>query len=125
MSVPGPGKLDATAEIAANAVGGLARERWFARHQAWQETKVAYPPEWRDAADNSEFLFYLTPQELKELNVELIALLRPQFRDRLTDPSKRPPGAVPVELLTLSYPIALPQPSGGDDPGQSPEEPDA
>ncbi|HEY6791632.1 MAG TPA: hypothetical protein VI365_30395, partial [Trebonia sp.] len=124
MTVPGPGKLDATAEIAASAVARLFRGRWFARHQAWQETKAAYPKEWRDAPDDSEFVFYLTPEELKELNQELLAILRPRNRDRLTDPSRRPPGAVPVELLLLSYPIAMPPPGGGDVPGQSLEERD-
>ncbi|HEX3958279.1 MAG TPA: hypothetical protein VHZ03_16910 [Trebonia sp.] len=103
----------------------LFRERWFARHQAWQETKAAYPKEWRDAADDSEFVFYLTPDELKELNQELLAILRPRNRDRLTDPSRRPPGAVPVELLLLSYPIAMPPPAGDPVPGQSLEERDA
>ena len=115
MTVPGPGKLDASAAIAADAVVRLARERWLARHQAWQETKAAYPAAWRDAADDSEFLIYLTPEELKELNEELVAILRPRYRDRLTDPSRRPAGAAPVELLLLAYPVALPQPGAERD----------
>jgi len=115
MTVPGPGKLDATAEIAAGAVARLARERWLARHQAWQETRAAYPAQWRDAASDSQFLFYLTPEELKELNEELVTILVPRYRDRLADPSRRPPGAAPVELLLLAYPIALPQPSAAGD----------
>ena len=115
MTVPGPGKLDATAEIAAGAVARLARERWLARHQAWQETRAAYPAQWRDAASDSQFLFYLTPEELKELNEELVAILRLRHRDRLTDPSRRPAGAAPVELLLLAYPVALPQPSAAGD----------
>jgi len=110
ITVPGPGKLDATAEIVASTVLRMARERWFARHQTWQETKAAYPKEWRDAAEDSQFLFYLTPDELADLNQELVALLRTRFRDRLGDPSRRPSGAVPVELLLLSYPVSPPRP---------------
>ena len=108
MKVPESGKLDATAQIAADTFNRLARERWLARHQAWQETKAAYPTQWRDAAEDSEYLLYATPDELKELTQELHAILGPRYRDRLTDPSSRPPGAAPVELLVLAYPIAPP-----------------
>jgi DNA-binding transcriptional ArsR family regulator len=116
LTVPGPGKLDAAAELAADTLSRLALDRWFARHQAWQETKAAYPPQWRDAAENIEMVFYLTAGELRQLNDELRDLLLPRIKDRLTDPSRRPPGAAPVELLVLSYPIELPQPDGSGQP---------
>jgi DNA-binding transcriptional ArsR family regulator len=119
MTVPGPGKLDAAAGLAAETASRLFRERWLARHQAWQETKAAYPTEWRDAADSSEFLLYLTAGELRQLNDELTRLLTPWLRDRLTDPSRRPPGAVPVELLLLSYPIEMPGRDGNGSPARS------
>ena len=41
-------------------------------------------------------------------------MLLPRFRERLTDPARRPPDAVPVEILMLAYPISLPPP--GDVP---------
>jgi hypothetical protein len=53
----------------------------------------------------------MTARELEELNQELLAVLLPRYRERLTDPSLRPPDAVPVEFLVLAYPIGLP-PSG-------------
>jgi DNA-binding transcriptional ArsR family regulator len=112
MTIPGPGKLDAAAELAAGLLGRLARDRWFARHQAWHEAKAAYPPEWRDAAGDSEWVLYLTADELRELNDELIGRVVPRFRERVTDPSTRPPGAVPVEMILLTYPIG--PPPGGD-----------
>ena len=55
-----------------------------------------------------QVLFYLTAAELDQLNEELTALLLPRYRDRITDPSLRPPGTAPVELLTFSYPIGAP-----------------
>jgi DNA-binding transcriptional ArsR family regulator len=119
MTVPGPRKLDPAAELAAATLMRLTRERWFARHQAWQETKAAYPPEWQDAADSSDFLYYLTLEEFRQLNRELRELLLPRFWERLSDPSARPPGSVPVELLLLSYPIEMPELGGG--PGQPPD----
>ena len=55
--------------------------------------------------------------ELDRLNKELTDLLL-RYRERITDPSLRPPGAVPVELLTFSFPLSLPdagEPADGGD----------
>jgi len=124
VTIPGPRRLDPAAQLAADTLARLVRERWFSRYQAWQETKAAYPPQWRDAADNSEFLLYLTAEELRQLNNELLNLLLPRFRERLANPAARPPGAVPVELLLLSYPIDAPPPGGDDVPGPPPAQED-
>ena len=98
---------DPEAEIASNAVLRLWRERVLGRYQTWLETKATYPRRWRQAASDGEYLLYLTAGELDRLNKELTDLLL-RYRDRITDPSLRPPGAVPVELLTFSFPIDLP-----------------
>jgi DNA-binding transcriptional ArsR family regulator len=95
---------DPEAEIASNAV---LRLRILGRYQTWLETKATYPRRWREAASDSEYLLYLTAGELDRLNKELTDLLL-RYRERITDPSLRPPGAVPVELLTFSFPISLP-----------------
>jgi hypothetical protein len=34
--------------------------------------------------------------------------------ERLADPSQRPPGSVPVELLLFAYPLELPKPGHED-----------
>jgi DNA-binding transcriptional ArsR family regulator len=107
---------DPEAELAAGALGRLIRERQLDRYRTWLETKAAYPLEWREAADDSEYVFYLTAEELKQLNRELLEMLRPRVLERLTDPSQRPPGSVPVEMLVFSYPIALPEPGSDDRP---------
>jgi DNA-binding transcriptional ArsR family regulator len=96
---------DPAAEVAAGALSRLVRERWLDRYRAWVETKASYSKAWRDAADESEYVFYVTPGELKALNQELLDLLLPKFRDRLTDPAKRPAGALPVEMLMFSFPV--------------------
>jgi DNA-binding transcriptional ArsR family regulator len=113
---------DAEAELAAGALVRLIRERQHDRYRTWLETKAAYPPEWREAAGDSEYVFYLTAEELEQLNQELLDLLRPRALARLTDRSQRPPGSVPVEMVVLSYPIALPEPGSGEHPaGQGAE----
>ena len=109
---------DPEAEIASNAVLRLWRERTLGRYQTWLETKATYPRRWREAASDNEYLLYLTVDELDRLNQELTDLLLPRYRERITDPSLRPPEAVPVELLTFSYPIGLPdagEPAGRRD----------
>jgi len=99
---------DPEAEIAASALSGLLRERQLGRHQAWLATKASYPREWREAADDSEWAFYLTAEELNQMNDELSVLLRSRFAERLTDPSQRPPGSALVEMLVLAYPVTMP-----------------
>jgi DNA-binding transcriptional ArsR family regulator len=108
---------DPEAEIASNAVLRLWRERVLGRYQTWLETKATYPRRWRQAASDGEYLLYLTAGELDRLNKELTDLLL-RYRERITDPSLRPPGAVPVELLTFSFPLSLPdagEPADGGD----------
>src|SRR6202046_1711837 len=110
---------DPETEMAAGALVRMLRDRQFARYQTWLETNHNFPREWRDAAGSSESIIYLTPGELDELSEEVLALVLPRFRERLTDPPRRPPDAVPVEILMLSYPLRLPLPGDvppGDDP---------
>jgi len=105
---------DPEAEIAASALVSLIRERQLDRYRTWLETRASYPRRWRDAAEDAELVFHLTVEELEQLSEDLIALLRSRFPERNTDPSLRPPGSVPVEMLVLAYPLTLP-PADGDD----------
>ena len=106
-------------EIASRALALMARERSFERYRTWIETQASYPRVWRDAAGNNEALFYVTPEELKQLNLDVTTLVMSRYFERLTDESTRPPGAVPVEMLIMSWPLRLPDSddSGSDDSG--------
>jgi DNA-binding transcriptional ArsR family regulator len=115
---------DPEVEVAANALVQIWRTRMLARYQTWLETQASYPREWRKAAGESEFIFYLTAPELRQLIDDVAKTLLPKMRERLEDPSKRPPGAIPVEMLMFSYPLELPPtatqnqaqpPDGGED----------
>jgi Helix-turn-helix domain len=107
---------DREAELAAATLRQLFADRQIARHQAWMRTSASYPREWREAAGNGEWLLFLTPHELEQLNEELVEVIITRFRERLTDPSQRPPGALPVEYLLFSYPVAVPPTDPGSDP---------
>jgi len=106
---------DPEAQIAGDAVLRLSRQRAFARYQRWRETKAAHPRQWQGAADDSDYVTYLTPEELTQVKQELHAVLE-RFWDRREDPARRPPGALPVETLLLSYPIEPAQGGGGPGP---------
>ena len=110
---------DREAEIASDAVVRMFRERQLERYQTWRSTKASYPPEWRQAATDSQYLFYLTAPELEQLSTEVHELLERwvMLEGRLQDPSRRPAGSVPVETLLLSHPIGLPK--SESDPGDA------
>ena len=84
---------DAEAEIASDAVVRMFRERQLERYQTWRSTKASYPQEWRKAATDSQYLFYLTAPELEQLSSEVHELLQRwvMLEGRLQDPSRRPP----------------------------------
>ena len=114
---------DPETELAAVTLVRMLRDRQFARYQTWLETNQNFPREWRDAAASSESIIYLTPAELDELGEEVLALVLPRFRERLTDPARRPPDALPVEILMLAYPISLPPSGDGQAEGATGDEP--
>ena len=82
----------------------------FARYETWRRTRGIYPPQWRQASDDSEYLFYLTADELAQLGTELQEVLMRwrQLEGRLEDPPRRPPDSLPVESLLFSFPINPP-----------------
>lgn len=100
---------DPAAEIAAGALVRMVRERQLQRYQSWLDARSSYPQRWREVAGDGEFLFYVTADELEELMEELVGVLVSRFRERLTDPTSRPAGSVPVEMLLFAYPIGLPE----------------
>ncbi|HEY2578406.1 MAG TPA: helix-turn-helix domain-containing protein [Streptosporangiaceae bacterium] len=115
---------DPDTDIAASALLRLFRERQLARYETWMGTRGSYPRVWQDAVSDSEYIFYLTPDELRELNDTLHATIVSRLDEkRLTDPSQRPPGSLPIEVLTFGYPIEPPSAAtdgtpSGEDPGR-------
>src|SRR6202044_1104500 len=61
------GHDDPEAELAADVLTGIFLERQRDRYRTWQETKAAYPSEWRKAAGESEVVLYLTAEEGEHL----------------------------------------------------------
>jgi DNA-binding transcriptional ArsR family regulator len=110
---------DPEAEIASDAVVRMLRERQIERYRAWRSTKASYPLEWREAATDSQYLFYLTAPELQQLSSEVHEVLQRwvMLDGRMQDPSRRPADSVPVETLLLAHPLA--PPTSESDPGDA------
>jgi predicted ArsR family transcriptional regulator len=100
---------DPETALASSALSRLLRERQLGRYQEWIEGRSAFPAAWRNAAMETQLLFFLTVEEMEALKQELIALLGPRALERLNDPGKRPPGSVPVEMLVFGYPVEVPE----------------
>ena len=120
------------AQVAANALGQVWQERWFARiREAFANRHWA--PEWEEAAGSSQTLTFLTPDELRGMREEIGAIISRHLDERRVDPSKRPPGALPVEIVSFAYPrqdlattlTAADENIAADDIDDEPDEPDA
>ena len=114
-----PAGGDQEAQVASEVTLRLFRERQLARYETWLATRRSYGAEWRDAAADSEYLFYLTPGELRQMNAEVHEVLMRWFAlgGRIEDPARRPAGSAPVEALLFNYPIELPEAAAGK-PGE-------
>jgi DNA-binding transcriptional ArsR family regulator len=96
---------DPETNLAASTLAGMVRERQLERYRRWVESRASFPQAWRDAAEQSDIVIWMTADELKHLNEELVGSLVPRFRERQTNPDARPEGALPVELMIVSYPL--------------------
>ncbi len=103
---------DPETRLAARELERMMRERVLRRYENWVETRSSYPEDWRENAMAAQHVLWMTVDELKQYNEELSVLVKSRFRERLTDPATRPPGALPVELLIFDYPMTLAP--GGD-----------
>jgi Helix-turn-helix domain len=91
------------ARVAAGALEQVWQDRWIARVRDAFATR-AWSPEWEDASGSSQILTFLTPAELRSVRDEINAILTRYVDERRLNPSKRPPGALPVEIVNFGYP---------------------
>jgi len=98
---------DPELNVAAKSLERMVFERGFARLQHFFDTKSDFPKEWQEASDSTEVILFATPDELRQVNSEVLAVLS-RFHDRLQDTSLRPVDSLPVEVLMFSYPVRLP-----------------
>jgi DNA-binding transcriptional ArsR family regulator len=106
------GSSDPEEAAAAKLLSRLVLEREFDAAIDWIEGEYELSPEWRDAALGSQSILYMTVEELRALEARYRALLEEDgIVQRSEDPALRPPGAQPVKVLLLAFPVP-PTPSG-------------
>jgi Helix-turn-helix domain len=91
------------AQVAAGALEQVWQDRWIARVRDAFATR-GWSPEWEAASGSSQTLTFLTPAELRSVRDEINAVINRYIDERRLDPSKRPPGALPVEMVNFGYP---------------------
>jgi DNA-binding transcriptional ArsR family regulator len=73
------------------------------RAQAAFAAGDSWPAEWKQARlGQQQMITYLTPAEADQL-IDDLQELAGRYLDRLDHPERRPAGAMPVEIVTLSY----------------------
>ena len=120
---------DPSAAIAAGELSQYWLDVILDRARANLSRDRTWPAEWQHnlLLGMDEHILYVTPEEAAELGMEFFRLFR-RFEDREDHPERRPPGAMPIESLLLSYPLlhlaSRPVPGGADAaPAEPPGEP--
>jgi DNA-binding transcriptional ArsR family regulator len=108
---------------ASQALDRVLLDRYAQRLRSFVDAAPTYPREWYEAATGTQQIYHVTAAELSELTAaqrELAERYHARWDPRMTDPSVRPEGTLPVEVLFFAYPVAAPAPAeaaGVDDKG--------
>jgi DNA-binding transcriptional ArsR family regulator len=108
---------DETGEVAAagDHLSSMFHEQEFAGLRDWHTWWRTDPPEWREAANFTQSLAWLTAGELAELNEALVEVVM-RYGERVRDPAERPPEARQVRIFAFAVPAApLPAGQAADD----------
>jgi DNA-binding transcriptional ArsR family regulator len=95
---------DPETALAAGALARVINERWLERARMGLENRHALPEEWRRVTGADEMTLYVTPDEMRRVNEQILEILH-SYRDRIADPAKRPEGSRPIEHVAFYYPV--------------------
>ena len=90
--------------MAAGALARVITDRWLERARAGHRAAPVHARRVAQVTGTDEMTLYVTPDEMKALNDELLEILG-RYRERIADPSKRPEGSRPVEHVSFYYVI--------------------
>lgn len=102
---------EAELSVAAETFRQMVDERWLARWRRWRQMSQTYP-QWRAVGGSYKTVWWVTPEELRSLEEEVLALTM-RWRQRLQEPAERPAGSLPVEFVGLIFPFRAPGSDGG------------
>jgi len=95
---------DTETALAAGTLERVLVERLLTRARAGLEQRKLLPREWREVTGSMDMTLYVTPDELRELDEQILELLW-RYRDRIADPSKRPAGSRTIQYAGFAYPV--------------------
>jgi DNA-binding transcriptional ArsR family regulator len=95
---------DPETKAAAHALSRQLFNRWLERREAYHKDKERWSQDVREAAGDWNTIVFGTARELRELQ-DAIMRLTEKFRDRLSDPSRRPANSQVFELQLYTHPI--------------------
>jgi hypothetical protein len=110
-------QLDPQAALAADELGRLWLDRWMDRTKRLLGARNELPG-WEEASGWTSRHVFMTSEESARLRTEMSRMLD-RYEARMTDPSLRPEGALPVEWTTFVVP--WPEAAAPDDPGPAPD----
>jgi hypothetical protein len=115
---------DPQVALAAEALGQVWLTRWLDRARRVFGTSARVPG-WEHATKWMRNDVFLTAEEAEQLTQDMMRLVD-RYKDRESDPSLRPAGAIPVEYSLFTFPITefgrlgAPGEAAGDAPGDAP-----
>jgi DNA-binding transcriptional ArsR family regulator len=98
---------DPETSVAAKSLERMVFDRAMSRLASFINAKASFPKVWQEASQNIETILWVTPEELDSVTREILSIFN-RFLDRVSDPSTRTEGALPVEALMFTYPVRLP-----------------
>jgi DNA-binding transcriptional ArsR family regulator len=102
---------DPQTSLAAGALSDLVWSRLLDRARSVLASRPRFSAEWQAMTSAAETVSYVTPEEAEQFRTEMWALIG-RYRDRLEDPSRRPPGSLPLEIVLVAYPLDAASPTG-------------
>lgn len=96
---------DPEADAAGALLSRVVVERHFQAALEWLDRRPAEAPEWIDAAAITDAILYMTPEELREVDEQIKALIAPYMKP-LDDPSPPAQGGRNVSIIALTFPLA-------------------
>ena len=97
---------DPSAAVAADELSEFWLSATLDRARSGLSRRASWPAEWQhsDLTGENQMIVYATADEANELAAQAERIFL-RFHDRLDHPERRPDGAMPVEILVLSYPL--------------------
>lgn len=97
---------DPMAAMAADELGQFWLDAMLDRVRSMFSRRGMWPAHWlhNDLLGHSGHVAYLTTDEAREMGAALQQICR-RYDDRVDHPERRPPGAVPIEILLIAYPL--------------------